>query len=178
MTPPAHCPLLTTYLEKREMLLRLFSASLRDPVLAEDVIQDLYLKITTVNPDYEIENPTAFLFRMANNIHLNRLRASKSADMRERAWYDTYSLISGGETVDDAPSAEMQLSSRQQLGCLLEALKDLPEKTQTIFRLHKLEGVPQTEVAAQLGISISSVEKQLSAALKSLLARLRAESGP
>jgi RNA polymerase sigma factor (sigma-70 family) len=178
LTTPAPTLLLTTYLEKREMLVRLFSASLRDPVLAEDVIQDLYLKIARVDPTYEIDNPTAFLFRMANNIYLNRLRARKSADTREQAWHDTHSQMSGGEAIDEAPSAETQLQARQQLERLLENLKDLPEKTQTIFRLHKLEGVPQTEVAARLGISISSVEKQLSAALKSLMTRLRAESGP
>ena len=62
------------------------------------------------------------------------------------------------------------LGARQELRAVLKDIDALPPKTRDIFRLHKLEGLSQTEVARRLDISISSVEKHLSGALKHLLA--------
>ncbi|MEI9905403.1 MAG: sigma factor [Asticcacaulis sp.] len=59
MTPP-HPSLLTTYLEQRTLLVRLFSRRTGDPALAEDVVQDLYLRLETLEPDYRIDNRWLF----------------------------------------------------------------------------------------------------------------------
>ncbi len=115
---------------------------------------------------------------MANNLYLNRLRTLTSERSRDRAWHDASRATAGGGDVDDGPSPEASLASRQELLLLVETLKELPEKTQAIFRLHKIEGVSQAEVAQRLDISISSVEKHLSACLKHLMARMRHKTGP
>ena len=177
-SPGPRAILLSAYLEKRETLVRVFSKSLRDPALAEDIIQDMYLRIDAIEGDYAVDNPTGFLFRMANNLYLNRLRARTSEQARNRAWQDANHSEVGGETVDDAPDVEARIAGRQKLDHLLAALRELPDKTQTIFRLHKFDGLSQTQVATQLGISISSVEKHLSSALKHLVASTGGGSGP
>ncbi|WP_395445608.1 sigma factor-like helix-turn-helix DNA-binding protein [Caulobacter sp. UC70_42] len=51
--------------------------------------------------------------------------------------------------------------------------EDLPEKTRQAFRLHKLEGHSHVETARRMGISVSTVEKHISSALKTLTRRLR-----
>jgi RNA polymerase sigma-70 factor (ECF subfamily) len=64
------------------------------------------------------------------------------------------------------------VASRQRLRQLVEAAADLPPQMQRAFRLHKLEGLSHAETARLMGISVKSVEKHISAALKSLTARL------
>jgi RNA polymerase sigma factor (sigma-70 family) len=167
--------LIETYLEKRDTLLRVFSASLRDQTLAEDVLQDLYLRISMIELAQAVDNPLAYLFRAANNIALNRLRASKSKVVRDQAWQDTHVHTVGTEVVDDGASAEAQLIAKQTLANFMRDLSGLPELSQTIIRLNKFDGMSQIEVAKHLGISISTVEKRLSAALKFLVERYRAQ---
>jgi RNA polymerase sigma factor (sigma-70 family) len=173
MPPSPQAVLVQTYLENRETLLRVFSASLRDRALAEDVLQDLYLKISAIDPGGPVDNPLAYLFRAANNIALNRHRATKSKVAREKAWQGANVHSIGAEVVADEVSAEAQVIGKQQLAHLMTALAELPEASQTVVRLHKFEGVSQVEVARHLGVSISTVEKRLSAALKHLMQRAR-----
>ena len=181
MTAAASDPrtvLLSAYLEKRDTLVRVFSKSLRDAALAEDIIQDMYVKIAAIEGDYAIDNPTGFLFRMANNLYLNRLRSRSSEQARNRAWQAANHSEVGGETINDEPDVEARIAGRQKLERLMAALRELPAKTQDIVRLHKFDGLSQTQVAANLGISISSVEKHLSSALRYLAASVDTGPGP
>jgi RNA polymerase sigma-70 factor (ECF subfamily) len=174
--PPSKSVLLKAYLEKRVILLRYFTRLANDSALAEDIVQDLYLKITALSPDYEVEDPVAFLFKMAHNVYLNQLRALQSGRNRDNAWSEVSRHRIGSDEIADEPSPETQTAGRQQLQKAMGALGELPDKTQAIFRLHKFDGLSQAEVAARLDISLSSVEKHLSSALKHLMLRLK--TGP
>lgn len=171
-------PILQAYLEKRIVLVRYFTARARDATMAEEVVQDLYLKIAALDPNYVVDNPTAFLFRSATNIWLNRIRGAGRDQRRSGQWLETHHTSLGDDIIVDEPSAEAQVSARQQLANIRRALTELPDKTQDIFRLHKMDGMQQTEVAAKLGISKSSVEKHLASALKFLMARINPDHGP
>lgn len=173
MTQTSRPTLLGTYLDKRDMLLRYVTAACRDSGTAEDIVQDMYLKLSALTEEPAVDNPSGYLFRMANNLYLNRLRALKSERTRDHAWQSSSNEMMGADTITDEPTPEARITGRQQMARLKAAVDDLPEKTRAIFRLHKLDGVPQTQVAQQLGISISSVEKHLATALKTLAARLR-----
>lgn len=157
------------------MLARYYAARTRDPFLAEDIVQELYLKISSLDPGYAVENPTAFLFRTAQNIWLNKIRSETRAKARDEQWRDSQQSALGNDVIVDSPSAEMQIAARQELALLRETVEDLPDKTREIFKLHKFQGLSQADVAATLDISKSSVEKHVSAAMKFLLARLRAD---
>jgi RNA polymerase sigma-70 factor (ECF subfamily) len=172
--------LLKAYVDKRDLLVRYFTRVANDAGLAEDIVQDLYLKIDAMEADGRaIEDATAFLFRMAHNIHRNHIRTLDNGRRRDTAWQSLH-REGGEDAADDAPSAEDALSSRQQMAEFSRALDELPERTRAIFRLHKLDGLPQAQVASRLGISLSSVEKHLGTALKYLTARFRpgARTGP
>jgi len=155
------------------MLLRYFTARARDATVAEDVVQDLYLKLVALDDTYAVDNPTAFLFRSATNIWLNRIRGVGRERTRNGQWLETHHTSLGDEIVADAPSAEAEISARQQLNQIREAVAELPERTQTIFNLHKIEGLAQAEVAQRLGISKSSVEKHLASALRLIADKVR-----
>lgn len=171
--PAAQTQLLEAYFEKRVLLVRYFTRLTADPAMAEDIVQDLYIRLSGMTHDTQIGDPAAFLFRMAHNIHLNQLRALRNSRGRDAAWQELSGHRIGDETADDGPSAEDQAHGRQLMQRLTAALGELPEKTQSIFRLHRFDGLPQTEVATKMGMSLSSIEKHLATALRHLTARLR-----
>lgn len=169
--------MIDAYFEHRQTLLRYFEARTRDRALAEEIVQELYVKVAELPGAYRVEHEMAFLFRLAQNIWLNHLRARNRRTARDQLWQDQQTHRIGAEAVVDTPSAEERLAARQELARLQRALDGLPERARRIFQLHKLEGLNQNEVAARLGVSRSLVEKELSAALRALMAALKRE-GP
>ncbi|RRN62464.1 RNA polymerase sigma factor [Caulobacter sp. 602-1] len=165
--------LLGLYEEKRANLVRFFSARLGSRAEAEDLVQDLYLRISGMEAVGPVDNPSALLHRIGSNLMLDRLRSQKRSGTRDSDWRDVTTTVVAGHEVADEPSADEVVASRQRLKALVEAVEDLPEKTRQAFRLHKLEGHSHVETARRMGISVSTVEKHISSALKTLTRRLR-----
>ena len=161
------------YLSKREDLIRYFAVRLRSREAAEDLIQDLYIRVCALEPGVPIDNPSAYLFRLAHNLMLDRLRSAQRSGARDEAWRRAQGLEIGGQEVMDAASPEQAATASERLRRTLEAIRSLPPRTRRAFELHRLEGLSQEETAQALGVSRKTVEKQVSAALKHLLARLR-----
>jgi RNA polymerase sigma factor (sigma-70 family) len=166
-------PLLAVYLEKRANLVRFFAARLGSLEAAEDLAQDLYLKLSTMEPVEDVQNPMALLYRMGANLMLDRLRRERRGAVREDAWLKVERTTLGGEDVVDHPPADEALAGRQRLAQLIAGLETLPPRMREAFRRHKLEGMSHAETARAMGISISAVEKHVSGALKALLEKLR-----
>jgi RNA polymerase sigma-70 factor (ECF subfamily) len=164
--------LLAAYLDKRADLVRFLTARLSSVAAAEDVVQDLYVRLASQALAAPVENPSAFLYRAAINLMLDRARGERRAGRRDQAWQDGQGLTLGGAAMADDPSPEDAASARQRLRRLVEAVEALPPKTRRVFELHKFQGLSQAETAARLGVARKTVENQLAAALKALVARL------
>jgi RNA polymerase sigma factor (sigma-70 family) len=165
-------PLIEIYLERRANLVRYFAARTGSLAVAEDLAQELYLKIASRDLAIATENPVALIYRIATNVMLDRARGDARAVARDAAWRQSAHVTLGGEDVAEETPADEAVASRQRLRLLVEAVVDLPPQMQRAFRLHKLEGLSHAETARLMGISVKSVEKHISAALKSLTARL------
>lgn len=174
MTAPSAHSLVAAYLEQRQDLARFCRARLggaSDGV--DDLLQDLYLKVSALPADTAVDNPRAFLFRLMSNLMLDRWRSKQRATARDSAWRQVNHQADAVEDLDDAPSPEAAAASRQRLTRLVATLETLPPKTQTIFRLHKFDGVSYADIAVQLGVSRSSVEKHMMDALRVLARDVR-----
>lgn len=137
---------------------------------AEDLLQELWLKV--IRPDSRpIASPTAYLYRMANNLMLDRRRSIERAMRRDREWAGSDDAV---EPASAVPSAERIVAGHQQLGLADRALDALGERTATIFRRFRLDGVGQREIAAEQGISLSAVEKNLQRAYRAMIETQRA----
>lgn len=77
------------------------------------------------------------------------------------------------EIAEPGPGLEEQAITERSLQQLRDAVAELPERTQQIFRLNRLEGLTYAEVARRLGISDSSVQKHLAKALAHVMRRLQ-----
>ena len=164
--------LIGLYLERRTDLVRFFAMRLRSVSAAEDLVQDIYVRLSGLEQPAEIQNPMAYLYRLGSNLMLDRLRGERRTAHRDGAWLDSQTMRVGTEEISAEPSAEAAVAARQRLALLTAAISELNPQTQRIFRMHKFDGLSHPEVAAALGISRSAVEKHMMAALKHLLARL------
>jgi RNA polymerase sigma factor (sigma-70 family) len=164
--------LLAAYLARRGDLVRFFTARMKSAAAAEDLIQDLYVRLASFNTASEVVDPSALLYRIAVNLMLDRLRGDRRTSARDQAWQDARGAMIAGVAVADEPSPEDAASARQRLGLLVDAVAGLPPRTRRAFQLHKLEGRSHAETARLLGVSRKTVEKQISAALRALLNQL------
>jgi RNA polymerase sigma factor (sigma-70 family) len=163
--------LVEAFIECRPALLRYLRLRGATAEEAQDILQEVHLKLWAekIGP---VEQPRAYLYKMTNNHFLLQRRTADRRARREGDWMATHS----GEQseVDERPSAEAGLIVHQQLAVLQQALDALPERTTTIFRRFRLDGEPQRQIALDLGISVSAIEKHLTRAYEAIAAaRLR-----
>lgn len=162
-------PLIAAYLRKRADLVRFFTLRTGSAATAEDVVQDLYVKLSETEPPADLRSPEAFLYRMGSNLMLDRAKALRRAAARDHAWSQA-GIGQAPEPVAQEPPADEAVDSRQRLQRLLAALERLPPQVAAAFRLHKFDGLSHGEVAARMGVSRSSVEKYIMTALRTLSA--------
>jgi RNA polymerase sigma factor (sigma-70 family) len=165
-------PLLAAYLERRANLVRFLAARAGSLAAAEDLAQELYLKLAARERTQEVGNPTALLYRMALNLMLDRARGEARATARDTAWRQTAHTQVAGVDVVDEPPADEAVAAAQRLRQLVAAVQELPPQAGRAFRLHKLDGLSHAETARAMGLSVKAVEKHVSAALKALTAKL------
>jgi RNA polymerase sigma-70 factor (ECF subfamily) len=153
----------------RAALLRTLVARTGDAGEAEDILQEMWIRLRHAST-FPIANGRAYLFRMAQNLLLDRLREKQRRMRRERIWLDNLAGDAGGgsERADGGPNAEEMMLDREEAARLASALATLPDGARRAFELHKIEGLSHAEVAMRLGISRSGVEKHMAVAMKYL----------
>lgn len=159
----------TVYRGSRAELLRFLVARTGDAAEAEDLMQELWIKLrqTQTGP---IAHGRAYLFRMAQNLMVDRLRARQRRQRREQAWYGERVAHDPAaiEPSDPGHNAEEEMLEREEVALVASAVANLPPGARRAFELHKLQGLSHAEVAVELGISRSGVEKHMTVAMKYL----------
>jgi RNA polymerase sigma factor (sigma-70 family) len=149
-------------LRERPALLRLLTARLGSAEEAEDVVQELWLRLSTMTST-PIAQPGGYLFRMASNIATDRRRSAIAGARRDQDWIETHGAADGV-----MPSAEAGMLASDRLRQIDAAVAALPERTARIFRLYRYEEMPRRAVADLIGISVSAVEKHLQTAYRAI----------
>lgn len=150
------------FLENRERLLRFLKARGAGDA-AEDLVQELWMNVSE-RTDGPIANPIAYLHRAADRLMIDRYRSRRQAERREQAW--------GNEHRDDAiirPTPEREIGARQEAQRVTDVLDALGERKAAIFRRVRIDGIAQRVVAAEYGVSVSTVESDLREATRALV---------
>jgi RNA polymerase sigma factor (sigma-70 family) len=155
---------------------RLFNAAVRDLRLylrrtlrreddAEEIAQEAMLRIWNARASVSMDAARPLLFRIASNLAIDRLR-----ERRRWRFIDIDETPEPAETV----SAERTLAAREELEIVATAIAGLPDNCRTAFMLSRIEGRKHAEIAAEMSISKSMVEKHVAEAVFRLsLARKR-----
>lgn len=137
--------------------------------LAEDLTQDVFVRIAAYPQIERIANPRAFLYRIAANLVRD---TGRSAQRRPAiALIDAERI--GSEPVDPI-TPERILEGRQQVALVARAFADLTLRTQRMFVMHRIDRVGHRDIASHFGLSISLVEKSLRGAHRHLKAQANA----
>lgn len=146
-------------------LRRYLGRYLRNPAEAQDVAHDAYLRIYPIVERQQADKPEALLYTTARRLALNRLKRHRIAPFG-----------GGPEAVDlaasPAPGVVQTVVARQELQRLEAAIARLPAGCRAVLLLRKIELLSHQEIAARLGIAVSTVEKQHARALRLLRAAL------
>jgi RNA polymerase sigma factor (sigma-70 family) len=159
---PAEAGLRAIFLDRRPLVLRLLRARGMSVEEAEDVLQDLWLKLEQARPG-PVSDPVAYLMRMATNLATDRRIAAARRTAREDAWGG---LQPGGA---DLPDAEARMLSANELARLEALLGSMPERMRRALLMFRLEDRSQRAIAGELGMTVSGVEKVLARAYRQLI---------
>jgi RNA polymerase sigma factor (sigma-70 family) len=134
----------------------------------DDVVQEVFVRLLGRADGRRIENVEGYVFQIAAN--LLRERGRRWSLRRNAAAIDLQpSLVAQDEEI----GPERILLGREAYQRLIDGLNELPERTRTVFILNRFEDMTGVEIARRLGMSVSSVEKQMMRALAHLKRRVR-----
>jgi RNA polymerase sigma-70 factor (ECF subfamily) len=151
----ARSPVTAAFLESASFLKKFLSRFLRVQQDIEDVAQETYLRAYIAEQRESIEQPRAFLFRVAKNLALTRL------SRKSRQITDYIEEAGDSVATDTAAASDEEVEALQCFGIYCEAVASLPEKCRQVFLLRKVHGLSHKEIGERMGLSISSVEKYL-----------------
>ncbi len=155
----------------RASLLAYFMRRTHSPQEAEDLTQETFVRLIGSNTFEDAEEARAFVFRVASNLLRDRAR---SATRLRRFPTLPLNSLNGNEfepKLVEGIDPERVLIGRENLTQVLASLDELGERTKNIFILFRLEGMRQKGIAAIYGISTSTVEKHVMAAVVHLAKR-------
>ena len=136
---------------------------------AEEIAQDALFNLWKKRKDIKVEKPVEpLLFVITKNLVINKIKKYVAERRRLK-----YFLILHDFTLQNT-STEQKISF-DELKVILEMLiEQLPPKRKEIFKLNREKGLSYTDIARHLHISVGTVEKQMSSALKYLKEKLPA----
>ena len=152
-------------------LVAYFSRRVTNSAEAEDLTQDVFVRVMRSLDTQPIANPEALIFRIALNLLRDRSRKVQVRGREEQIPPDTETEFSQALTVDLTP--ERVVLGERTLEEVLAALDELGERTRAMFYLYRFENLKAREIAQMYGISVSGVEKSLARALLHLTRRLQ-----
>ncbi len=147
---------------------RLYAFSFKiinDGNLAKDLVQNVFIKIWESPASVNIDNPESFIYQMVRNACLNYIRHIKVVDNLKSKVKDHY-LGEELYYIDMVGDKPYILIEKELEGRIIDVMNSLPEKCLAVFRLSRIDGLKNREIADQLGISLKAVEKHISKALQ------------
>jgi RNA polymerase sigma factor (sigma-70 family) len=146
------------FLAQRVSLLRTLERMVNNHSTAEDLLQETYLRVTRALNERAIDHLEPFVFQTARNLALDHLRSRR---IQARTLLEDVPLDMVQSVAAPLSSAEDAAHAEQLLERLNISLSQLSSRQQQIFILSRLHGHSYLEIAEQLSVSLSTVQKEL-----------------
>ncbi|WP_372973987.1 RNA polymerase sigma factor [Muriicola sp.] len=125
---------------------------------AYDAVQEAFVKLWENCAKVAPEKAKAFVYKVANNLYLNVLKAEKVR----------LNYASNASTSSNPESPDFLMEEKEFKEKLDRALNSLPENQRTVFLLNRIDGKKYAEIAEMEGVSVKAIEKRMHLALKTL----------
>jgi len=138
----------------------------------DEVVQETYARLLRARERGAVDSPKAFLFAVARNLALDRMRHRRTIVFEPLVESDEWSVFNDGTDIPEI------IAHNQDLEILTTANQSLPDRCRRIFTLRKVYGLSQAEIAKQLGLSENTVSAQLTIGVKKcveFMSRVRRE---
>lgn len=142
-------------LPHEESLLRFLARTWPQRDEVHDLRQEAYTRVYQAAAVQRPQLPKAFLFATARHLMTDRLRRSRVVSI------EAVGDLQDSNVLTDERSPDRWLDARQMLKRLAEAFDRLPDRCREVMWLRRVEDLPQKQIAARLGISEKTVEKQI-----------------
>lgn len=137
---------------------------LKDPMEAEDVVQEILIKIwKKIDQFKHIENKEAWCMTMTRNLSIDKKRKRK---------YHTESIENFHFVKDTNTTPYESMQSMDHMSSLERLIYQLPEKQRSVLHLRDVEGYTYKEIAAMADISVDQVKVYLHRARKQLRSQI------
>lgn len=146
------------FITQRSSLLRTLQRMVHDPSAAEDLLQETYLRVNRALGDRTVEHLEPFVFQTARNLALDYLRSRRLHELTivEDAPLTLIQSVAAPQSALDDAAHTWQLLDR-----LHASLASLTPRQQRTFTLSRIQGCSYLEIAGQLKVSPSTVQKDL-----------------
>ena len=136
---------------------------------AEDLTQEVFMRILRRDETVPVQNPEIYIFRIAANLLRDRARKATTHRAADHASLDAVDadLADNGKhdpSLIEDRGPERVLLSQEALIEAVRTLGELGDRTRDIFLLFRLENMRHREIAALYGITVSTVEKHIAKA--------------
>lgn len=122
------------YIEHIGEIRRFLTRRLSCVEAAAELAHEVFIRYMVAAPESPIQNPRAFLFRIAGNIAIDHVRANP---LKKGQWID---IAECGELASDYPSPERFAAARQELDRLRQAIEELPPRA-VLYGAHHLPNI-------------------------------------
>jgi RNA polymerase sigma-70 factor (ECF subfamily) len=148
------------FMAARDSMARMVSRIV-PPKEIEDIVQETYVRICQMGKRESIEQPKSFLMRTARNLAYDHL---KKAETRLADGVETESDFDVEDLVND--EVFESIASNEEFAHFCEAVRQLPVQCRRVFVLKKVYGYSQKEIAKEMNLSESTVEKHIAVGFK------------
>ena len=152
------------YMAHRDELLAYVSSRLKGSSRAEDIVQDVFLRLLTTDKMISGMTLPALVYTIARHLIAEHYRRHTTFEQ-----YEHY--IKG--TCSEETTMESVFSAREITELLERGLARLPENSREVYRLHIYGDMKVSEISEELGEGYKGVEHRLGAARKAMRQYLR-----
>ena len=148
----------------RAPLMSFFLRRIHDRAEAEDLTQEVFVRLIAAARREGVEDASAFVFKIASNLLRDRSRKGAARGKVQLAEVDDHLVSALTREMLEDRTPERVLLARVEIIAVLKALDQLGERTKDIYMLFRLERMKQREIAALYGVGVSTVEKDVARA--------------
>jgi RNA polymerase sigma-70 factor (family 1) len=137
----------------------------KSKAIAEGIVQDFFADLWEQRDNIDIEGAVnSYFYKSVRNKSLNHIKHQEVKNKYDPLWME--------ENENSFVEIYDEKREKQIKNAIEEAIESLPDRGKMTFKLHRFDGLTYVEIAEVMGVSVKTVESQMSRALKMLKEQL------